>query len=185
MKTFDRNVDYPKIKEEFLNEIYKVMNFTDETKYIRIVYIVICLIQLRNGSRISEAIRCFRSLVHHSNTRKFEIDLSKRRKNKITRDFNIPEFIDEDILQLAICLTTRDILIDDLNVVASRIRKYLYAYHDKINTHSLRYAYINWLLTDKKININNVAKIVGHTTVNHIVRYTQNKKSKEILDKFY
>jgi integrase len=185
MKSFDRNVDYVKIKQELLNEIYNIINFTDETKFIRIVYIIICLIQLRNGSRISEAIKCFRSFVDDSTKYKFEIDLSKRRNNKTTRDFNIPEFIDTNILHLAICLTTNDILTDDLNVVASRIRKYIYVYHNKINTHSLRYAYINWLLTDNKVNINNVAKIVGHTTVNHIVRYTQNKKSKEILDKFY
>jgi len=56
-------------------------------------------------------------------------------------------------------------------------RKYL-----KINTHSLRYAPISFLVknaTDPAL----IAKITGHQDYRNIVRYTQTKDAVEVLRK--
>ncbi len=184
VKSFDRNVDYVKIREEFLETIYNIINYEKIEKYIRIVYLVICLIQLRNGSRISEAIKCFRLLKNDNITNKLKVPLSKRKKDNVKRSFILPKFLDVNIVELSLIIADTKIFNDDIHNVGSRIRKYLLTYHNRINTHSLRYAYVNYLLSDKNLNINNVAKIIGHTTVKHIVRYTQNKKAEEILDEY-
>jgi len=50
------------------------------------------------------------------------------------------------------------------------------------NTHSLRYACINYLLYDQKKEMAIVAKFVGHTGIAQLVRYTQLKESDKIFD---
>ncbi len=50
------------------------------------------------------------------------------------------------------------------------------------NTHSLRYAYINYMLYDKKQQMAIVAKFVGHSNLNQLMRYTQNKEVDKMFD---
>lgn len=49
------------------------------------------------------------------------------------------------------------------------------------NTHSLRYALINYLAIEKKTPINLVSKLVRHKNMNQILTYTQNKHVDELL----
>jgi integrase len=62
-----------------------------------------------------------------------------------------------------------------------RTLDYLRKYHN-CNTHSLRYAMINYLLNEKKIGMYIVAKFVGHVNTNMLVRYTQNKNVDKLLN---
>ncbi len=52
----------------------------------------------------------------------------------------------------------------------------------KCNTHSLRYAFINYMLYEKKVEMTLVAKFVGHVDVSMLVRYSQNKNADNIFD---
>jgi cobalamin biosynthesis Co2+ chelatase CbiK len=67
------------------------------------------------------------------------------------------------------------------NKLKKRVLDYLLKYHN-CNTHSLRYAYINYMLYVKKKEMGLVAKIIGHSNLNQLVRYTQNKNAKEVFD---
>jgi site-specific recombinase XerD len=48
------------------------------------------------------------------------------------------------------------------------------------NTHSLRYAYITYLLS-KGVNPSLVAKITGHRNLSYILHYTELKTAEDIL----
>ena len=65
---FDRGIDFDDIKEKLLEKLSKIHDelFNAEYKPIvirKITYIIIALIQLRNGSRISEAVKAFISFI--------------------------------------------------------------------------------------------------------------------------
>ena len=53
--------------------------------------------------------------------------------------------------------------------------------HFNSNTHSLRYAYINYMLYTKKIEMNIVSKIIGHVNCSQLTTYTQQKNSDKTL----
>jgi len=67
---------------------------------------------------------------------------------------------------------------DSLNVA---ICKYM-IHNFKCNTHSLRYASINYMLFKQKKSMCVVAKFVGHKNINQLVTYTQQKKCDQIFD---
>ncbi|MFP3287548.1 MAG: tyrosine-type recombinase/integrase [Acidilobus sp.] len=48
------------------------------------------------------------------------------------------------------------------------------------STHSLRYAFISYLLR-KGVSPSIVAKIVGHSSLDHILHYTEVKLAEEVL----
>ena len=52
----------------------------------------------------------------------------------------------------------------------------------KCNTHSLRYACINYLIYTQKTELNTVAKFVGHVNMEQLTRYTQQKNVDKLLD---
>jgi integrase len=200
---FDRNVDYKIMRKQLINSLMKELEnlktATDKTQRIvihRIIYNLIAIIQLRNGSRISEAVDAMckfndgkkyneRMIVKiaKSETIKYKKDTgeqytTKKRYRKIIFPKNWFDFtLIEPILD--------DINTYILNIKPLRLRKrvldYLLKYH-KCNTHSLRYACINYLLYSKKLEMGIVAKFVGHSNVNQLVTYTQLKNTDKIFD---
>ncbi len=200
---FDRNVDYKEMKkrlvESLMNELKMLSEVSLKTKRIivnRIIYNLIAIVQLRNGSRISEAVDAMWKFVSEGNydervivkiakseTVKYKKDtgekyLTKKRYRKIIFpknwfDFKIIKPILEDVHSYMI------------NIKEGRLKKrvldYLSKYHN-CNTHSLRYACINYLLYIKKLEMGIVAKFVGHSNVNQLVTYTQLKNTDKIFD---
>ena len=63
---FDRGIDYEEIKDKFIKHITKLYKKLQKNNSIyihnvttnKICYTMIAMIQLRNGSRISEACKC-------------------------------------------------------------------------------------------------------------------------------
>ena len=137
-------------------------------------YAAILLIQLKNAARVSEAVRAFREYL---TTRKTELEVlvSKKRKKEY-RLMVIPQEVLE--LDCSMCLGLLERPENKVVDVAKHYaRKKL-----KLNTHSLRYSKVTYLL---KHNIDSavIAKITHHSNVNFIKTYTQEKYAHDVLRK--
>ncbi len=196
--SFDRGIDYLTMKQKLIdkfNEIQKeILNdntYYDNCKKNKLIYLLIAMIQLRNGSRITEACSAFREFYKNKNFNdKVVIKIAKSeglkynraKKQKIQmkarfRHIMFPKWIDTDNL---IVLNDFDDFINDERL-RKRVLDFLLA-NFNCNTHSLRYSFINYMLMVKKTPMNIVSKFVGHTTVAQLVTYTQQKNVEALFD---
>jgi integrase len=203
-KGFDRDLDYKIIKKLFIKEYKKVRQEIDEldesvknyitqrrNKIHKLIYLLICMIQLRNGSRISEACAAFRKFVTNQDLNKrviVKIAKSETLKtNKKGEEYTTPrrnremifpsKWVEFDLLE--------DMKFHTQYIEEDRLRKRVLDYlliNFNCNTHSLRYAFINYMLYELKRPMNDVAKFVGHSNPNMLVKYTQLKNSNQIFD---
>lgn len=193
---FDRGIDYEDIKNKILKKMYDVYNkYTEKNTKIgikRLIYCVIALIQLRNGSRISEAVKSFEIFINNGKEKRVVVKISKTGAIKIkkngekittkvrTREMMWPTWVNNDIYNLL----KNNILVKEI-IKSGKLKKRVLDYmliNFKCNTHSLRYAFINYALYELKRPINDVAKFVGHANTAQMVTYTQLKNSNQIFD---
>lgn len=162
MKKWDRGVDYFTVYNILVNRI-RSRRLSRKKK----CYDSVLLIQLRNGLRISEAIRAY---LEYIKTRRsdLEVPLSKKRKRE-TRLVVVPEIVE-------ICI---EFLLESENKLKKRIITYSLR-ELKINTHSLRYAFITHLLRSG-VSPSIVAKITRHSKLDFILSYTQEKIAQDVL----
>ena len=188
---FDRGIDYKVIRKKFKIEMERLINYfediKDEQKFdrkknkllLKIIYLTISCIQLRNGSRVSESIDAFKIFITKQNF--YEKVLGKKIKLKIRyRKMMFPNWFDFDIMEV---IKDSEAFQEIIN--CNRLRKRILSYlitNFNSNTHSLRYACINYLLYTKKIDIGIVCKFVGHSNPNQIIKYTQLKQIDGIFD---
>jgi Phage integrase family. len=150
----------------------RLLRYLERSRGLSKCYNAVLLIQLRNGSRVSEAVRAFKEFLR---TKRLELTvrLSKSRRERV-RVVVIPrELASTDLSECYELLDVSDKALRD------RVVNYCRRRH-KFNTHSLRYAFITYLL---KIGVNPalVSKITGHTKLDYILTYTQEKLAGEIL----
>jgi len=132
---------------------------------------MILLIQLRNGLRVSESVRAFKEFLK---TKKFELQtkLSKKKREEL-RLVIIPREVLDRINE---CVDLVE--ISDKKLV-DRVKSYC-RYKYKFNTHSLRYAFITYLLRHG-VNPSLIAKITKHSRLDFILQYTQEREAEKIL----
>jgi site-specific recombinase XerD len=167
MRGWDKGIDYETTYSRILRKITSVKRDTTRC------YLIIALIQLRNGARISEAIRGFKEWIKTSKTEVY-IQVSKKKRHE-ERLIVIPHEVHEYKLS---CV---DLLDLNNRVLRDRVRAILY-YYFKINTHSLRYAFITYLLRNG-VNPALVSKLIRHSRLDTLMHYVQTKQSDEILRK--
>jgi len=150
----------------------KILRHFSRARYPGRCYDAILLIQLRNGLRISEAVRAFLQFLRTKSV-EVEVQLSKKRRPE-TRLAIIPrELLD---VNLAEC---RSLLDEPEEVISKRMRRYCIETYG-FNTHSLRYAFITYLLK-QGVNPSIVAKITRHSKLDFILRYTQERVAEQVL----
>jgi len=169
--SWDLGLDYSRTYKLLLSRIkdhYKRRAFRHYT------YAIILLIQLRNGSRVSEAIEALRRFIE-SGEKKVEVRVRKH-KNLEYRLMVLPkELSHKDLMPCKPVLEE----VDDMKL---KKRVQLYARKELgINTHSLRYAFITYLLK-KGVSPSLIAKITHHKNLNYILTYTQQKTADKILE---
>ena len=167
MSRWDKGVDYETMYTRLLRKISSV-----ESNNTR-CYLIISLIQLRNGSRVSEAIRAFKEWVK-TNKIELYIRVSKKKRHE-DRLMIIPSEIQNYRL---LCV---DLLDVNDKILRERVRATLY-YYFKINTHSLRYAFITYLLK-AGVNPALVSKAIRHSRLDTLLSYVQVKEADNILKK--
>ena len=167
--SWDYNVDY----EKAYKEIVKLLQ--QESKGFTKCCAAISLIALRNGSRIGEAIEAFKEFLKTSKVRVY-VRVEKHKKEDYRLMVIPKEIVEED-------LTTCTALINkDKDVIRANVNKYL---HRKlgINAHSLRYAFITYMLR-RGVNPSIIAAITGHKNLNMILKYTERKEAEKVLEEF-
>jgi integrase len=165
MSRWDKGIDFETMYSRLLRKISSVKS--NKTK----CYLIIALVQLRNGSRISEAIRAFKEWVRTSKTELY-VRVSKKKREEL-RLVVIPS----EVLQYRLLCV--DLLDVSDRALRERVRAALY-YHLKINTHSLRYAFITYLLRSG-VNPAIVSKIVKHSRLDTLLTYVQERAGEDVL----
>jgi integrase len=135
-------------------------------------YSAVLLLQLRNGLRIGEAVDAFTTFVK-TGKREFTVFVEKKRR-PVERLVVVPPELDDNI-RLA-CL---DLAHVDRKVLINRIKNWCRNVLG-FNTHSLRYAFITYLLR-MGVNPSIIAKITKHSKLDFILNYTQSKTAELIL----
>ncbi len=166
MGSWDKGVSYEYAYNLIMSKLKRATRLNQKC------YLYILLIQLRNGSRVSEAVRAFKEFVT-KHVRECEVLVSKK-KNKETRPMILPAEISLDDLSACSELVTVDEkkLVNRVKVFAVR--------NLKINTHSLRYAFITYLVKSG-VSPALIARLTHHSKLDYIVHYTQSKAAVELL----
>lgn len=206
-KGFDRDVDYRTMKKRLLRRLNKnleeynsltidLKNYSSKKRILinKIIYLLVSIIQLRNGARISEAVSGFIKFIKSGDfENKVTVKIAKSASIKYRKDtkekyktkeryrkimfpnnwFEIDASLEKDL---------RSNIKNKSNIrIQKNVLDYLLNYFN-CNTHSLRYAFINYMLYDQKKEMAVIAKFVGHVNVNQLVTYTQNKNTDKIFD---
>jgi integrase len=162
---WDSCVDYKKAYGEILGHLYKTGS----------PYDVVLLIQLRNGSRIGEAIEAVKEFC---NTKAITVRVKvEKHRGTDTRLMVLPEelrnsegrdYLAQACLRLSKVKSPKDSMRDYCR------RTYGF------NTHSLRYAFITYMLK-KGVSPSFIAKITGHKNLSYILHYTELKTAEDLL----
>jgi len=166
-RSWDLGLDYKRIYKMLLSKIREHLSRRAFASYC---YACVLLIQLRNGSRVSEAVD---AAVKFADQRSSEVYVRvRKRRDGYERLMVLPEEL--RIQDIAVC---RDILSRGNAVLRVKVyaKKIL-----GINTHSLRYARITYMLRNN-VSPSIVAKITGHKKLDYILTYTQIKTAEEAL----
>ncbi|MEM0199476.1 MAG: tyrosine-type recombinase/integrase [Desulfurococcaceae archaeon] len=161
---WDRGYSYEYLVELLLRYYRRCR--TVKCKCITSVY----LIQLRNGSRVSEALRAYECFLAKRAT-ECAVPISKSTGRTRLMVFPSEYLSFSEFCELCTGYTP------SLSTLKSYIKN---AVKRDLNTHTLRYAYITHLLR-YGVNPSIVAKITGHTALNTILVYTQTKHAEEVL----
>lgn len=160
---WDKGISY---EYAYYKILAKMKEAQDDKTY---AYYAVLLTQLRNGSRVSEAIKAIQ-LFAKAGRREVEVQVSKKRSPTF-RLMVIPGEVDQKR-----CISIADISV---GVLANRV-KVICITKLGFNTHSLRYAFITKLLKSG-INPAIVAKITEHSKLDFILTYAQKKAAEETL----
>ena len=132
-------------------------------------YLAVLYVQLLNGCRVSEAVEAVQTFAKR-NERKVKVKVRKRK--------NAERLV---IIPRAIELKRVAWLADvDAEKLVERVRFYARK-HLKLNTHSLRYAFITHM-AKRGVSAQLIAKMTGHATLQHILHYTQQVEAESILE---
>lgn len=141
----------------------------------RLMNLAVLLVQLRNGSRVSEACEAMLKWLEENKDKVYVV--VRKRKDKETRAMFIPE----EVRKL------REILKDypkiSVEEFSNRVTSWASIYFEKyLNSHSLRYAKVTNML-DKGYNPILVAKMMKWKNINMLVEYAQEGVAEKILEK--
>jgi integrase len=172
--TWDRNLDYEKAKTVLINHLKiarsqlrttKGGNGKRNLKKARLTIILILLIQLRNGARLSEA---YDALYEFARTKAREVYVRLRKQKKEKMRLMIrPEVITDEDLDNVVKIHINSVYRFAVRVLGT-------------NTHSFRYAAVTYW-SRRGLPANVIARITGHSNLNHLITYTQIRTGEETL----
>jgi integrase len=166
-RSWDYGVDYEKAYRELARLVQ-----SEKDGYTK-CYVAIALIALRNGSRIGEAIEAFKEFLKTSKV-KIYVKVEKHKKEDYRLMVIPKEIVEEDF---SMC---REQLNKSRDHIQANINKYLHR-RLGINAHSLRYAFITYMLR-RGVSPSIIAAITGHKNLNMILKYTEKKAAESILE---
>jgi integrase len=163
---WDKGVDYE-------SAYAKIVRHMAKAKAPAKCYDAVLLLQLRNGLRVSEAVRAFKEFLQRR-ALEVEVRVSKKRRAEV-RTVIVPR----ELIDMAALAECRDMLSLDEAKLVTRVKVYCRRRYG-FNTHSLRYAFITFLLR-QGIPSSIIAKITRHSRLDYVITYTQEKAAEEVL----
>ena len=163
--SWDRGIDYNTAYSLILRHINRPV--TQKSR----AYAAVALVQLRNGSRVSEAVRAVQRWLQTGESI-VEVPLSKNKKPR-TRQMVIPREVEQYRDELVWLLQ-----VDEKKLI-DRV-KYFCLEHLGFSSHSLRYAYVTYLAKNN-VPPTIIAKITGHRNLSHLITYTEQKEAEQVL----
>ena len=166
--SWDRGLDYESTKRLLVERVRGLRGVRGVRARRALAYTCVLLFQLRNGSRVSEAVDALKAWV---STRKREVEVPVRKHRSFeVRKMVVPEELkEEDRLDASSVLEA--VKPSTVKVYARRSFGF--------NTHSLRYARITHL-AKKGVSPSLIAKITHHRRLDYVLRYTEQKAADEI-----
>jgi hypothetical protein len=184
-KHWDKGVPYLELDERVRNLIRKARDSPDNpNSSSRMAYGFVYALQLRNASRISEAVAAMKRLIERNYKYSKEKDLytievlcAKKREKIEYRVMKLPKYLNRTLRRYRKIRAFADIVaaMTITNAKGQCIRLL------KVNSHSLRYARITYL-SEKGMPAQLIAKITHHSNLNFIVAYTQQKEADRLDD---
>lgn len=183
-KSWDLGLNYV----ETLNSLVKMFN-KYRTRYKkwrkRLMYIIVLLIQLRNGSRVGEAVEFLKQVC--LNFRREDYIAVEKSKGKRVRKMFLPEIVTKNDIEKIKELFLKEYFNHGRKGFVVQISKWTRKTLG-INTHSLRYAFITYMSLVRKESPQVIAKITGHKNIHFIVDYLEQveaeKKLKQLSEVF-
>ncbi|MGC9145969.1 MAG: integrase [Nitrososphaeria archaeon] len=167
---WDRGVKYPDAYKQLVRIINENKEKQGERAARSLAIACILLVQLRNGSRVSEA---HEALMKYLQTKEIIVTVRVRKqKHPEERKMYIPKEVRN---------VERSRILGAYPSVAN-VEKWCER-HIGFNTHSLRYAWITEAAR-RHIAPQIIAKVTGHKTLNMILGYTQQKAADDLLENF-
>ena len=164
---WDACLDYKEEYSEILSHLYKIGHPWD----------LVLLVQLRNGSRIGEAIEATRQFCNSKGKATSVRVKVEKHKGNDTRLMVLPEELrnkeGKDYLAKA-CLRLAKVKAPRVDIADYAKKTYGF------NTHALRYAFITYMLK-RGVSPSIIAKITGHASLDYILHYTELKTAEDIL----
>ncbi|MFA4647745.1 tyrosine-type recombinase/integrase [Pyrococcus kukulkanii] len=174
---WDQGLDYEKTYKLLTKELEEVRKKEGPKALKRRLYLIILLTQLRNGSRIGEAID-FITHVAQEYKREAYITVEKRKDN-YQRLMVLPKEVTKTDILVTKGVLEEELKKHDKKGLVIRISTWVKKTYG-FNTHSLRYAFVSHL-AKKGYPPQVIAKITGHKRLDYILHYTQERIAKEIL----
>jgi len=169
-KKWDKGLDFKQTLKKLLEYKKWIRSSPRMTglKRISLRNINILLLALLNGLRISEAIECYYKWLEDPNLKEVTVKVAKSKKDKFR--VCVVEGLDNVDYKF-----TKHLEKPKPNTLQSwAIQKF------KFNTHSLRYAFINYMLS-QGYDPATVSKIIAHSKLETLLSYIQEKRAREAL----
>ncbi len=173
-KSWDMGLDYDRTYHQILGGLEELRGRRTITARRKLAYCCVLLTQLRNGSRVSEAVD---AVLEWCSTRKREVEVTvrKQRNSAEKRNMVIPkQLMEQDRLDV---LALKDWLPQDPSRIEHFARRSF-----GWNTHSLRYAKVSQL-GSLGYPAQVIARVTHHRKLDFILRYTQQKLADQVLRK--
>lgn len=174
---WDKGLDYETTYKLLVGDLDKERKRTGERALKRRLYLIILLTQLRNGSRIGEAIE-FVHTISKEFRREAYIKVEKR-QDGYRRLMVLPKEITKTDILVVKGLLEEELTRLGKRGVVIKISSWVKKRYS-FNTHSLRYAFISYLAR-KGYPPQVISKITGHRRLDYILHYTQEIVAKEVL----
>jgi integrase len=163
---WDAGLDFIETYRKILSHLHRARKPQD----------VVLLIQLRNGSRVGEAVEALRKFCETGKTQVL-VKIEKHRDPRDQRLMVLPEELRKG--QGRVLLEQACAWLSGVEKPKEAVKSYCRRAYG-FNTHSLRYAFITYL-SRKGVPPQIIAKITFHKDMSHILTYTQKRTAEEML----
>jgi hypothetical protein len=178
LNSWDYELNYQETYSNLISEIFKVSGKFAEgqvsiNKLKGFTFMLCGIIQLRNGSRIGEAVEALIKFCLEPKKDLVQVRVQKR-KDDFYRSMVRPEELNAwDLEYAAKIILSQKILIP----VISRFFRYNFGF----STHGLRHSFITYMGVEKKEPATTLAIITGHKDLNQLMNYINTKSANRHL----